>query len=98
VRTEGDAVLVQAVEEGALPVSFAAALAKSEAVEQRRVVKEVRAGAKPTEALRQVERWIGKFLAATVKRGGDRKSNRYRDGLIQGAIPEGIDENQSRRW
>lgn len=39
-------------------------------------------------------RKAGAMLALTVRRGGDRKSNRQRAGLI----PDGVGEDDSRRW
>lgn len=44
----------------------------------------------------EAERKAGAMLGSTLRKGGDRKSNRHRDGLKLADL--GIDENQSRRW
>lgn len=46
----------------------------------------------------RVERKLGKLLAETVKRGGDRKSKSPNGILINGGLPKGVSPNQSSKW
>jgi N6-adenosine-specific RNA methylase IME4 len=56
VRRIAEPAVIQAVESGLLPVHQAAGLAKRSPDVQRAVVEKLLAGAKPTEAVRQVQR------------------------------------------
>jgi N6-adenosine-specific RNA methylase IME4 len=65
VHDLGSAELVEAVEQGKIAVSLAAKIASAPAATQKAIVEKVDAGAKPTEAARQVRReQLGDRVAA----------------------------------